>query len=60
MSDTEPCPPLTEGEAQLSLAFMDEWNRSPLEGQSLSLPNPPGAPCFCSEPCMLGSHRRET
>jgi hypothetical protein len=63
MSDTEPCPPadeLNEGEAQLVLAFMDEWNwTSPIEGQPLNLPNPPGVPCYCTQlPCYLNSHRK--
>lgn len=59
MSDTEPCPPMEEAERQLTLAFMDEFPWSKIEGQPLNLPNPPGQPCYCSGNCHLNSHKKE-
>lgn len=59
MSDTEPCPPMTDDETQLTLAFVQEWDwTSHIEGQPLGLPNPVGMPCYCTEPCYLNSHRK--
>lgn len=58
MSDTEPCPPM-DNDDQLEFPFVEEltW-RSELEGQRLSLPNPPSVPCFCTSECHLNSHRK--